>query len=111
MDMIKDRIIEVYKKIMDEYHVNHSVLSKPEAVIKISPDSFIKLVEEDCGMIVRDSYTRYLVVCGMMLPLIVANDIPEDVMCIIQTREDYERLERMELEEKFIRMWGKKNEC
>lgn len=104
--MIKDKIIDAYEKLAIEYHANHTVLDSPDAVIRISPEAFHRLMAEDNYLIRTNGGGYYVEMYGVKFPLLITDELPEYVEVAVQLRQDYMRQERMALEEKFIRMWG-----
>ena len=102
--MIVNKIIEAYSKyrqtILDSYE-NPKYLS---VVLLISPKAFNELISEET--IFRDKFLHYAFICGRRTPIIIKDDLPENVDFVLQSQADYERQEQQELFNRFYKMFG-----
>ena len=102
--MIKENIVEAYLKyrqtVLDKYEHPKNL----QVVIIIKPEIFIKLLDEE--NIYYDNFIHYIVLGGRKTPIIIKNDLPENVDFILQSRKDYERQEQEELLHTFFKMFG-----
>ena len=109
--MITNQIVEAYIKIHDEFYSNNP-WDKFETVLRMSPKGFNMFMAEryethyghtlfndGCG-------NQWAEIYGAPTPIVIDERIPEDILFMIQSREEYEKQERRELEEKIIRMFG-----
>lgn len=105
--MIRDKIIEAY------YTYRQGIIERREnpkhlrVVVILTPKAMSELLNEEkyieCD---RRAECHYTSMFGRRTPLIIRNDLPENVEFIIQSQEEYERQEKERMLDKFIRMFG-----
>lgn len=104
-----DKIIEAYSKLRFKM-TNEGLYEKFNIVIKMTPKSYCKLRLEANEMI---SYINtdvienihFINLFGLKTPVIIDENLPENVEFIIQTQKDYERLEQQKLFERLNKMF------
>ena len=74
-----------------------------QVVILISPKAFTELMNEE--NIYNNNFIYYVFLGGRKTPIIIRNDLPENVEFILKSRKDYEREEEEELLNKFYKMF------
>lgn len=99
---MKDKIIEAYIKIRQNMIENYE--KDLQVVIEISPKAMCKLRAE-VHMILTEDFIYLIELYGGKTPVVIKQDLPENVDFIISTRRDYERREREELMKKMFRMF------
>jgi hypothetical protein len=105
--MIRDKIIEAYytyrqgiiERLGNPKHLRVVVILSPKAMSELLNEE--KYIEFD-----RYAECSYTSMFGQKTPLILRNDLPENVGFIIQSQEEYERQEKERMLDKFFRMFG-----
>lgn len=105
--MIKNEIIEAYYKYRQNIIEKYENPKYLQVVIIITPKGMSQLLDEE-RYIERDikADCHYTSMFGKKTPIIIRNDLPENVEFIIQAQKDYERQEQERLLDKFFRMFG-----
>lgn len=105
--MIKNEIIEAYYKYRQNIIEKYENPKYLQVVIIITPKGMSQLLDEE-RYIERDikAECHYTSMFGIKTPIIIRNDLPENVEFIIQAQKDYERQEQKRLLDKFFRMFG-----
>lgn len=118
---MKEKIIEAYKNLADklpEMGYNEPV----RVIVKMQQKAFYELLSENKRDNILEDYTDmplvfqlndypdvYIVrLFGIQTPIIMVDDIPEDIDFVMQLREDYERDAHADLSTKLFKMFGGK---
>ena len=102
---IKNAIIEAYLKLRDKCEVY--IFDRFNVVILMRHNTFKKLIENDSSLVryVRDIDCMFINLFGGNTPIILTEELPENVLFQIMTQKDYERIEKEKLIEKFNKMF------
>ena len=105
--MIKNDIIDAYFKYRQNIIDRFQDPIHLQVVIIISPKAMSQLMDEEKYIEIdgkADCY--YTSMFGRRTPIVIRNDLPENVELVIQSQADYERQEKEKLLDKFERMFG-----
>lgn len=102
---ITEHLIDAYIKLRDEHDID--IFKRFNVVITMNPKTFIKFNEEQHYGTRRDSDYRfyYTYLCNSKTPIIISNELPGIVEFTIQTQQDYERVEKEKMFERFNKMF------
>ena len=102
---IKTAIINAYLKLRNKCEVY--TYERFNVVIFMKSDTFRELIGQDSSLIryVKDIDCMFVNLFGGNTPIILTEDLPENVMFQIMTQKDYERIEKEKLIEKFNKMF------
>ena len=105
--MIRNDIIEAYYKYRQNIINRFQNPKYLQVVIIISPKGMSQLMDEE-KYIESDSRAdcHFTSMFGRKTPIIIRQDLPENVEFVIQGQEEYERQEQERLLDKFFRMFG-----
>ena len=108
--METDLIDNVYKMIT-KWNKDNYEMTKPEIVLISNPAYYYKLREEYKEKIryLKSDYQyniEFLNIIGIKVPVVISNEMPEDVEYTLMFRNDYERLEKERLYSKFMTMFN-----
>lgn len=105
--MIRNSILEAYYEYRQHIIESFKNPKYLQVVIIISLKEMSELLDEE-RYIERDRIAdcHYTSMFGRKTPIIIRNDLPENVEFIIQGQKDYERQEQERLLDKFYRMFG-----
>lgn len=92
---------EYYDKILSS---NYHPTGYLQVVIKMKPKAFFELI--DSGRTFRDEECCYMELAGFKTPILLEEDLPENVEFVMESRKEYERKEQEELLQKWFRMFG-----
>ena len=99
-----DEIIEVYRKYRANILEEFKNPKHMQVVIRIKPEAFLKLRTEEVRFYNNDEF-YYIELLGRKTPIIIENDLPNNVEFIMQSQREYEREEEHKLFAKFYRMF------
>lgn len=105
---MKEKIIEAYLKHRQSLLDNYSRPENFNVVIRIRPEKFWDLVKEFQNSVERDieAECHFIGLPGRKTPVIIDDNLPENVEFIIQSQKDYEREENEKQLKKFFKMFG-----
>ena len=104
--MIKNDIINAYYEYRDNIIRRFQDPIHLQVVIIISPKGMSQLMDEEKYIKIdgkADCY--YTSMFARRTPIVVRNDLPENVEFVIQSQSEYERQEKEKLLDKFMRMF------
>lgn len=105
--MIRNDIIEAYYKYRQNIINKFQDPKYLQVVIIISPKGMSQLMDEEKYIeIDSKAECHYTSMFGRKTPIIIRNDLPENVEFVIQGQAEYERQEQEKLLDKFFRMFG-----
>ena len=98
-------IIDAYVQLRDKVDVSR--LERFNIVILMQPKTFIELRSELNGDIKRDKDlgVNFIYIFGRATPVIINDELPEDVEFQMMTQQDYERMEKEEMFRRFDKMF------
>ena len=107
-NVIVDNLIAAYDNLVRELPKIGYDKQPVRVVIKMQPGLLNDLLRiENCVWEVPDHPDiRYIFLYGYHTPIIVVNDLPEDIPFTMQLKEDYEFYERAKLDKKLSDMFG-----
>ncbi len=102
---VTKNIIDAYIKLRDK--VDISTFKRFNVIILMHPKIFLELREEYPYGIRRDKDIEcyFVNIFGRETPILINRDLPEEVEFQIMTQQDYERLEKEKLYNKFDKMF------
>lgn len=111
---MKEKIFKAYLDLAEKYLANNYYDEKVMVVIRMNPSAFSQMMARE-----RNDYTigtdwipggfddvLFVNLCGIKMPMILDNSVPEDIGFILQHRKDYERLEIQKLHDRFYKMFN-----
>ena len=116
---MKEKIIEAYKNLADKLP-EMGYEDKVRVIIKMRRGAFYELLSENKGHDFVENRVELPLVFqlkdypdvsivrlyGIQTPIIVVDDIPEDIDFVMQLKEDYVRIAFQELSNKLNKMFG-----
>jgi hypothetical protein len=102
---ITKNIIDAYIKLRDK--VDISAFKRFNIVIIMHPKAFMELREETpYGMRVdKDIECYFIDIFGRETPILIDRELPEEIEFQIMTQQDYERIEKEKMFERFNKMF------
>lgn len=104
--MIINRIMDAYFELREKYY-NKYYKGDMQVVIRTSPKGFNQLIVEDTKEIFTDYELgiHFINLCGDKTPIIIDDTLSNEVEFLLQYRQDYERMEKEKLMERFFKMF------
>ena len=95
-----NKIIDAVLQMKEKYYIDNNYQGEPQLVLLCSPKKFQEIKMDEISYFEQfykdkkiDS-TSALKIAGIDIPIILRNDIPEDVDFYLLNRKDYERISR-----------------
>ena len=107
--MIDSLCDNVYQMIIKWNNENFG-MKKPEIVMICKPSFYHQLRGEVSDKIqyIKDDYRYqipFLNIIGLKVPVVIKNDMPQNIEYTLMFRKDYERLEKEEMYKRFLAMF------
>lgn len=104
--MVIDDILETYYKYRQNVLEKYENPKHMQVVIKMKPKTFLEITNDKEVKIFNNGIFYYIELLGRKTPIIIKNDLPENIEFIMQSRREYEREEQQELFNKFYKIFG-----
>ena len=103
--MLIDDILNTYYEYRNMIFEKYETPKHMQVVLRMTPKAFIEIRSNKELRIFNNYEFFYIELLGRKTPIIIENDLPENVEFIIQSQKDYERQEQQKLFNKFYRMF------
>ena len=104
--MIIDNIIETYYKYREMVIGEYKNPKHLQVVIKITPRAFTEIRAHENIVIFKNNGIFYIELLGRKTPIIIKDNLPNNVEFIMQSQIEYEREEQQKLFYKFNEMFN-----